>query len=83
MQPVELNTAPKPSGWRTLGRVVLVLLLTAFTLVGLCGGFFAVIDLSGPKPGHTDYVGLVPYFSLGIGAGCAWGCYWLFKRLGR
>lgn len=83
MTPVESDPAPTPSGWRTLARVLLVLALTAFALMGLCGGFFAVMDLSGPKPFRAEYVGLLPYFSLAIGGACAWGCYALFKRLGR
>lgn len=83
MPPLDTDVTPGPNPWRTLARVLLVLALTAFALVGLCGGFFAVLDLSGPKPFRAEYVGLLPYFSLAIGGVCAWGCYWLFKRLGR
>jgi hypothetical protein len=71
------------SALRTLGKVVLLLVLTAFGLMGLCGGVFSVMDLASAKPGHNEYVGPIPYVSLGVGLVGAWVCWWLFQRLRR
>jgi hypothetical protein len=83
MDPLNIDITPKPSLWRLVAKAMIGLLFTAFALMGTCGGFFAVLDLRGPKPFHAEYVGLLPYFSLAIGGVCAWGCYRLFKHLGR
>jgi hypothetical protein len=73
-------SAPSSMG-QSLLKALVLLLLTGFALMGLCGGVFSVIDLASGKAGHNDYVGPIPYFSLGIGGLGAWGCWWLFKRL--
>lgn len=83
MPPVAADTPARPGLWRLVAKAMIGLLFTAFALMGTCGGFFAVLDLRGPRPFHAEYVGLLPYFSLAIGGLCAWGCYRLFKRLGR
>jgi ABC-type xylose transport system permease subunit len=66
---------------RTVLKALVLLVLTGFTLMGLCGGFFAVIDVQTDKPGHNEYIGVLPYFSLAIGVLGAWGCWWLYKRV--
>ncbi|GAA0743561.1 hypothetical protein LRH25_06415 [Ideonella azotifigens] len=65
-------------------RGLLVLALLAFALMGTCGGVFSLLDLRSAHPGESEFIGMLPYASLGIGVlgvGACWSVLrWLRRR---